>query len=219
MHIAEGYLAVATHDASASGGDGGGDHNSRGKGLAGGGGADADAAAADAAASQFSPSPLSTLSVYALSCDPAAGSVSLSFHSPVVGGEGRTNAVAICDGVLWALQEGGRGGERERESGRDRGTSAADLSGSSTSRVLKGWPLEALNRTHPCETMGAAAAALAGWGGGGGAGATGAAAALLLRGAAVPGSGAATAADVADGLAGELAARGITSQQVLASIP
>ena len=32
-------------------------------------------------------------------------------------------------------------------------------------RVLKGWPLESLNRPHPCETLGDAAAALDGWAG------------------------------------------------------
>ena len=112
---------------------------------------------------------------------------------------------------IWALQEA----SGRDSSGRD-GTFGETLGGAGD-RVLKGWPLETLNRAHPCETLGDAAAELGAWAGraASDAAAAGAAAALLLRGGAVPGSIHATAADVSDELASELAVRGVASSAVL----
>ena len=194
MGCGEGYLAVSTYGVDAS-------TNS------------SDASSSPNTAVQFPRPRDGKISVYAL--DVKAGpegssSASLAFHSPVVGGDGVTVAVAVSGESIWALQEGSidRRGDSGETLGKDGG--AGD-------RVLKGWPLESLNRAHPCETLGDAAAELGAWAGRApsDAGAAGAAAALLLRGGAVPGSVHATAADVSDDLASELAVRGVASSTVL----
>ena len=159
------------------------------------------------------------VSVYALDVKVGAegsSSASVAFHSPVVGSSGKTTSLVVSGESLWALQEAP--GRRKDASGRLLDSLEGDDYDVGR-RVLKGWPLESLNRPHPCETLGDAAAALDGWAGDSAddAGAAGAAAALLLRGAAVPGSGNATAADVSDDLAGELATRGVASNAVLSA--
>jgi nuclear pore complex protein Nup160 len=159
------------------------------------------------------------VSVYALDVKVGAegsSSASVAFHSPVVGSSGKTTSLVVSGESLWALQEAP--GRRKDASGRLLDSLEGDDYDVGR-RVLKGWPLESLNRPHPCETLGDAATALDGWAGDSAddAGAAGAAAALLLRGAAVPGSGNATAADVSDDLAGELATRGVASNAVLSA--
>ena len=182
MHVAEGYLAVATHDASAETED---DATN---------GDDDEAERFRARAAQFPPARRSTVSVYALEC--GVGAVpTVSFRATARGSEGNIAAVRVRDGAVWTL---GVDGE------------------------IRGWPLDALDRPHPCATLGDAARELAGWGSGreGVAGARGAAAALLSRGAG-SGGGArefpARAGDVADDLAGEMAARGVLSGTTLAA--
>lgn len=180
MSCGEGYLAVSTYGVDAS-----------------------------ASSSAFPRPRDGKISVYALDVKVGAegsSSASLAFHSPVVGGDGVTVALAVSGESIWALQEAsGRDGYGETRYG---------VAGE---RALKGWPFESLNRAHPCETLGDAAAELGAWAGRGAsdAAAAGAAAALLLRGAAVPGSIHATASDVSDDLASELAVRGVASSAVL----
>ena len=190
MGCGEGYLAVSTYGVDAS-----------------------------ASSSAFPRPRDGKISVYALDVKVGAegsSSASLAFHSPVVGGDGVTVALAVSGESIWALQEAsGRDSSGRDSSGRD-GTFGETLGGAGD-RVLKGWPLETLNRAHPCETLGDAAAELGAWAGraASDAAAAGAAAALLLRGGAVPGSIHATAADVSDELASELAVRGVASSAVL----
>ena len=115
-----------------------------------------------------------------------SSSASLAFHSPVVGGDGVTVALAVSGESIWALQEA---------SGRDE--TLGETLGVAGERVLKGWPLESLNRAHPCETLGDAAAELGAWAGRAASDAAAAgAAARALRGGAVPDSIHAPAADV-----------------------
>ena len=179
MGCGEGYLAVSTYGVDAS-----------------------------ASSSAFPRPRDGKISVYALDVKVGAegsSSASLAFHSPVVGGDGVTVALAVSGESIWALQEAcGRDGYGE-------------TLGVAGERALKGWPLESLNRAHPCETLGDAAAELGAWAGraASDAAAAGAAAALLLRGGAVPGSIHATASDVSDELASELAVRGVASSAVL----
>ena len=185
MGCGEGYLAVSTYGVDAS-----------------------------ASSSAFPRPRDGKISVYALDVKVGAegsSSASLAFHSPVVGGDGVTVALAVSGESIWALQEA----SGRDSSGRD-GTFGETLGGAGD-RVLKGWPLESLNRAHPCETLGDAAAELGAWAGraASDAAAAGAAAALLLRGGAVPGSIHATASDVSDELASELAVRGVASSAVL----
>ena len=180
MGCGEGYLAVSTYGVDAS-----------------------------ASSSAFPRPRDGKISVYALDVKVGAegsSSASLAFHSPVVGGDGVTVALAVSGESIWALQEA---------SGRDE--TLGETLGVAGERALKGWPLESLNRAHPCETLGDAAAELGAWAGRAASDATaaGAAAALLLRGGAVPGSIHATASDVSDELASELAVRGVASSAVL----
>ena len=124
MGCGEGYLAVSTYGVDAS-----------------------------ASSSAFPRPRDGKISVYALDVKVGAegsSSASLAFHSPVVGGDGVTVALAVSGESIWALQEAcGRDGYGE-------------TLGVAGERALKGWPLESLNRA-PCETLGDAAAELGAW--------------------------------------------------------
>ena len=119
MHVAEGFLAVATRDASAE-----------------------ERASADHASDeriQFPPARASTVSVYALDCGMGAApgaAPTVTFRATVRGSEGDVVAVRVRDGAVWTL---GADGE------------------------IRGWPLDALDRTHPCTTLGDAARELGKW--------------------------------------------------------
>ena len=116
MHVAEGFLAVATRDASAE-----------------------DAADASDERVQFPPPRASTVSVYALDCGMGAApgaAPTVTFRATVRGSEGDVVAVRVRDGAVWTL---GADGE------------------------IRGWPLDALDRTHPCTTLGDAARELGKW--------------------------------------------------------
>ena len=101
------------------------------------------------------------MSVYALDCGMGAApgtAPTVTFRATVRGSEGDVVAVRVRDGAVWTL---GADGE------------------------IRGWPLDALDRTHPCTTLGDAARELGRWEHGreGVEGARGAVAALLSRGA------------------------------------
>ena len=125
MHVAEGYLAVATHDASAEDADDDATNRHRD---------DDDAERFRDQAAQFPPARRSTVSVYALECEVGAAPA-VSFRATARGSEGNIAAVRVRDGAVWTL---GADGE------------------------IRGWPLDALDRTHPCTTLGDAARELGG---------------------------------------------------------
>ena len=113
---------------------------------------------------QFPPARASTVSVYALDCGMGAApgaAPTVTFRATVRGSEGDVVAVRVRDGAVWTL---GADGE------------------------IRGWPLDALDRTHPCTTLGDAARELGKWEHGR-EGARGAVAALLSRGAGSVGGG------------------------------
>ena len=152
--------------------------------------------------------------VYQLRLD--AHHASVTYHSPVVDGDGVTSAIAICDGVLWALreeEEEEEEGDEMKKTSRSRSIDAgAGTTRRAPSRTIKAWPLEALNRSHPCDDLADAASHLAQWSAGGG-DAAGAASALL--GLAGDGGGGGGAGEIADAMSAQLSAHGVSSDVVL----